>query len=65
MSLTPAIDVALELLDDMLNPEVDGHAVSQELRIRAYVARDMLKRAKRRQIALWDVRMEAGYARGE
>ena len=64
MSITPAIDVALELLDDMLNPEVDGHAISQELRIKAYVARDMLKRAKKRQMALLDIRMDP-HAKGE
>ena len=63
MSLTPAIDVALELLNDMLDPEKDGHAISQELRTRAYVAKDMLERAKRRQMALWDIRMDAGYGR--
>jgi hypothetical protein len=64
VSLTPAIDVALELLNDMLDPEVDGHAVSERLRIRAYVARDMLERARRRQLALWDVRMDT-HAKGE
>jgi hypothetical protein len=64
MSLTPAIDVALELLSDMLDPEKDGHAVSQELRTKAYVARDMLERARRRQLALWDVRMDT-HAKGE
>ncbi len=58
MSLTPALDAAIELLDDILNPEVSGHTIPQELRTRAYVARSMLERARRRELALWKIKLD-------
>jgi hypothetical protein len=58
MSLTPALDVAIELLNDLLDPERSGHAISQELRTRAYVARSMLERVRIRELALWKVKLD-------
>jgi hypothetical protein len=58
MSLTPALDAAIDLLNDFLDPEGSGHAVPQELRTRAYVARDMLERSRRRDLALWKVKLD-------
>jgi len=58
MSLTPALDVAIDLLNDLLDPEGSGHAVPQELRTRAYVARDMLERSRRRDLAFWKVKLD-------
>ena len=58
MSLTPALDAAIELLNDLLDPEGSGHAIPQDLRTRAYVARVMLERVKRRELALWKVRLD-------
>lgn len=54
MSVTPAIDAAIELLDDILDPEVSGHSLPQDIRNRAYVAREMLERQRRRQMRLWE-----------
>ena len=56
MSITPAIDAAIELFDDILDPEVSGHALPQDIRNRAYVAREMLDRQRRRQMRLWEQR---------
>jgi hypothetical protein len=58
MSITPALDVAIDLLDDLLDPEGSGHAIPQDLRTRAYVARGMLERARRRDLALWEVKQD-------
>ena len=58
MSLTPALDAAIDLLNDLLDPEGSGHAVPQELRTRAYVARDMLERSRRRDLAFWKVKLD-------
>jgi hypothetical protein len=58
MSITPALDVAIDLLDDLLDPEVCGHAIPQDLRTRAYVAREMLERSRRRDLALWQVKQD-------
>jgi hypothetical protein len=58
MSLTPALDAAIELLNDLMDPDGSGHAIPQELRTRAYVARAMLERVKRRDLALWKVKLD-------
>jgi hypothetical protein len=58
MSLTPALDVAIDLLDDLLDPDGSGHAIPQDLRTRAYVAREMLERSRRRELALWKVKLD-------
>jgi hypothetical protein len=52
MSHTPALDVAIDLLNDLLDPDGSGHAIPQDLRTRAYVARAMLERSRRRDLAL-------------
>lgn len=44
----PALDAAIELLDDLLDPESDGHSVTQEFRTRAFVIRSMLERLRER-----------------
>ena len=56
MSITPGLDAAIELLDDILDPEVSGHSLPQDIRNRAYVAREMLERQRRRQMRLWEQR---------
>ncbi len=58
MSLTPALDVGIDLLNDLLNPDGSGHAIPQDLRTRAYVARAMLERSRRRDLALWKVKLD-------
>lgn len=58
MSLTPALDAAIDLLNDLLDPEGSGHAIPQDLRTRAYVARAMLERVRRRELALWKVKLD-------
>ena len=57
MSRLPALDAAIDLMNDILHPEGLGHALSQEARIRAYVVRDMLMRYKNRQAALLTSRL--------
>jgi hypothetical protein len=52
MSHTPALDAAIDLLNDLLDPDGSGHAIPQDLRTRAYVARAMLERSRRRDLAL-------------
>jgi|694.fasta_scaffold136512_2 hypothetical protein len=58
MSLTPALDAGIDLLNDLLDPEGSGHAIPQDLRSRAYVARAMLERVKRREMALWKIKLD-------
>jgi hypothetical protein len=58
MSLTPALDAAIDLLNDLLDPDGSGHAIPQDLRTRAYVARAMLERSRRRDLALWQDEVE-------
>lgn len=57
MSRLPALDAAIDLMNDILHPEGLGHALPQEARIRAYVVRDMLMRYKNRQAALLTLRL--------
>jgi hypothetical protein len=58
MSLTPALDAAIDLLTDLMDPDGSGHAIPQELRTRAYVARAMLERVRRRELALWKIKLD-------
>jgi hypothetical protein len=58
MSLTPALDAAIDLLTDLMDPDGSGHAIPQDLRTRAYVARAMLERVKRREMVLWKVKLD-------
>jgi hypothetical protein len=46
--LPPALDVCLDLVRDLLHPEVFGHAMPDEVKSRAFVVRSMLERLKAR-----------------
>ena len=46
--LPPAIDACLDLVKDLLHPEVFGHAIPDEVKTRAYVVKTMLERLKAR-----------------
>jgi uncharacterized protein YjaG (DUF416 family) len=46
--LPPAIDACLDLVKDLLHPEVFGHAIPDEIKTRAFVVRTMLERLKAR-----------------
>jgi hypothetical protein len=46
--LPPAIDACLDLVKDLLHPEVFGHAMPDEVKSRAFVVRAMLERLKAR-----------------
>ena len=44
MSMETGIVATLELLDDLLSPEVYGHAVPFDARTRVFVVREILRR---------------------
>ena len=46
--LPPAIDACLDLVNDLLHPEVYGHAMPDDVISRAFVVRTMLERLKAR-----------------
>ena len=46
--LPPALDACLDLVKDLLHPEVFGHAIPTEVKARAYVVKTMLERLKAR-----------------
>lgn len=46
--LPPAIDACLDLVSDLLHPEVYGHAIPDEVKARAFVVKTMLERLKAR-----------------
>lgn len=46
--LPPAIDACLDLVNDLLSPEVYGHAMPTEVKARAFVIKTMLERLKSR-----------------
>jgi hypothetical protein len=46
--LPPAIDACLDLVNDLLHPEVFGHAIPSEVKARAFVVKTMLERLKAR-----------------
>jgi hypothetical protein len=46
--LPPAIDACLDLVNDLLHPEVYGHAIPSEVKARAFVVKTMLERLKSR-----------------
>ena len=46
--LPPAIDACLDLVKDLLHPEVYGHAIPSEVKARAFVVKRMLERLKAR-----------------
>jgi len=43
-----AIEACLDLVNDLLHPEVFGHAMPYEVKSRAFVVRAMLERLKAR-----------------
>ena len=46
--LPPAIDACFDLVNDLLHPEVYGHAIPSEVKARAFVVKTMLERLKAR-----------------
>jgi hypothetical protein len=46
--LPPAIEACLDLVNDLLHPEVFGHAMPDEVKARAFVVKTMLERLKAR-----------------
>jgi hypothetical protein len=56
--LKPALVAAIELMDDLLSPEVYGHAIPEDAHIRAFVVRAMLRREYTR--TMQDARTKAG-----
>jgi hypothetical protein len=46
--LPPALDACLDLVKDLLHPEVFGHAMPDDVKSRAYVVKIMLERLKAR-----------------
>ena len=46
--LPPAIEACHDLVNDLLHPEVYGHAIPSEVKARAFVVKTMLERLKAR-----------------
>jgi len=46
--LPPALEACLDLVKDLLHPEVFGHAIPNEVKTRAFVVKIMLERLKSR-----------------
>jgi hypothetical protein len=46
--LPPAIDACLDLVNDLLSPEVYGHSIPSDVKARAFVVKRMLERLKAR-----------------
>jgi hypothetical protein len=46
--LPPSLDACLDLVNDLLSPEVYGHAIPSEAKARAFVVKTMLERLKSR-----------------
>ena len=46
--LPPALEASLDLVKDLLHPEVFGHAIPTEVKARAFVVKTMLERLKAR-----------------
>jgi hypothetical protein len=43
-----ALEACLDLVNDLLHPEVFGHAIPNEVKTRAFVVKTMLERLKAR-----------------
>jgi hypothetical protein len=56
--LEPALVAAIELMDDLLSPEIYGHAIPADAHTRAFVVRAMLRREYSRRMQ--DARTKAG-----
>ena len=50
MSDEPALEAAIEFMDDLLSPECYGHAIPSDAHTRALVVRIMLKREYNRRM---------------
>ncbi len=46
--LLPAIEACLDLVKDLLDPDMYGHATTDEVKARAFVVKTMLERLKAR-----------------
>ena len=46
--LPPSIDACLDLVNDLLSPEVYGHSMPSDVKARAFVIKRMLERLKAR-----------------
>ena len=46
--LPPAIEACLDLVKDLLDPDMYGHAMTDEVKARAFVVKMMLERLKAR-----------------
>jgi hypothetical protein len=46
--LAPALEACLDLAQDLLDPDMFGHAMPDEVKARAFVVRSMLERLKAR-----------------
>jgi len=46
--LQPALEACLDLVKDLLDPDMFGHAMPDEVKARAFVVRSMLERLKAR-----------------
>jgi hypothetical protein len=56
--LEPALVAAIELMDDLLSPEVYGHAIPKDAHTRAFVVRAMLRKEYTRRMQ--DARIKTG-----
>ena len=56
--LEPALEAAIEFMDDLLSPEMYGHAIPTDAHTRAFVVRAMLRREYIRRMQ--DARTKAG-----
>ena len=54
----PALEAAIEFMDDLLSPEVYGHAIPKDAHTRAFVVRAMLRKEYSRRMQ--DARSKAG-----
>lgn len=48
IELPPSIDACLDLVNDLLSPEVYGHSIPSDVKARAFVVKRMLERLKAR-----------------
>ena len=46
--LLPSLEACLDLVQDLLDPDMFGHAMPDEVKARAFVVRSMLERLKAR-----------------
>jgi hypothetical protein len=56
--LEPALEAAIEFMDDLLSPEMYGHAIPTDAHTRAFVVRAMLRREYTRRMQ--NARTKAG-----